>query len=709
MGGASAVPLMSADSIDVTTEAPLLGPGVSLERRVDVEDVVIRIAADAGASMNLAFWEELRVACQYDGVTQRTRWMALPLAVEEARRKWREAPSGDGGEGDSSIDLAYSSFNNMSYAVQFTAEDAGHSLSGSSESRSPGADPSLVRTVKPKKIHQFEFVVEAQNKQRVFSASGGLTGDVAPTSGNMEAISAVCNKGVAKMSAWKKSVFSKLGGSLNSKEDPKRKSAAAHLDNSAEIKGDAPPAPDGVVEGSYTTVVQSIDVSEAYNAPGGKKRFSMEVVPTSNKTPGVGAGTPLSIAFTVAVHYGETKAAERSFYDFVILADQFVLDLSNAEKALPLSKDDSSVVKPITAYAFGYSSNTAPNANAVKAMSRVVPVTEIFHSGMPEGEGAVRLIDFDRLQTQSDEHLRTLEDYKALPTSCCIVSGPHGLSPLYRPLLGHRVVCVSRFKTSTDGLCKPSFKCQLAVSLKRYSDASVAGKSGAPHEMEEEVAAPINLAALLNQEYLPQRVRTLRFSLGEVMYLRLRRACFVHPEKYGAPLVGPFDYCSDAPPPRPAEPNPPVPSTVSNPPAAAVESSDDESPPSVPQEQTPTAPTATSSSASSFHGEVEESHDPPAAVEQRSVHADVADLASAWGRAAGGDGVSPAFEFTAATPNPFFSEAATTDGGADAATTTATPGKEEAVPNDSDTFIWDEIHGADGAQAPAAFEITPLA
>ncbi|KAK7196861.1 hypothetical protein NESM_000627200 [Novymonas esmeraldas] len=539
---------MDAGSGSTPAEAPLHAAGEQFRCRVDVEDVVISVAGDAASITTGLFWEELRVVCKFNGITQRTRWLTLPAAIEEAKRELQHTSAPTQGL----LPLPYTDFNNLSYEVMFTAEEAARG--GDAAGGPAGAAP--VRAVKPKRFHRMEFEVEAQNKHRLYSSSGGQTGDRAPTSGNMEVISASLNKGAAKVSAWTRSVFSKLGSSSSggsshgggSGHDSRQQNAAALATLGGAHTGATAPAPphtgaaaadDRVHEGTYVTVVKDIDASDAYNAAGGRQRFCLVVKPDSQKMPETGTGTPITIAFTLVAHFGQEKCVQRDFRDFVIVADQFVLDFSDAATELPPAdpKEERAQPRSIVGYSFGYTANTSSASYTLEASSQTVPVAAALASDAPDGAAMVRVIDFDRLHREEDERKRCAEDYKALPTSCCIVSEATTRLPACRPQLGNRVVCVSRFKTSPDGLCKPSFKCQFAVSLVRYY--------GTYGESTREVGPPINLAALLNQEALPQRVRVIKFSLGEIMYLRLRRFCFANPALLGAPLLMPYDYNND--------------------------------------------------------------------------------------------------------------------------------------------------------------------
>ncbi|KPA73448.1 hypothetical protein ABB37_09888 [Leptomonas pyrrhocoris] len=530
-------------------KAPPHAPGERFRCRVDVEDICVSVEGNAASSTTALFWEEARVACRFNGGTQRTRWIALQPAMDEVKRELQAAAPGGDLTGAAApqtgglLALPYTALNTMSYEVEFTA--------------AAPDDPAVasVTTVKSKRFHTMEFAVEAQNLHRVYSAVGGATGDRAPTSGNMEVISASLNKKAAKVSAWTRSVFSKLGsgiggsgGSGERKDESgarqrhhhsslkeQNEAAVANMSDHPVASVPAPGVGDTTVhEGIYATVVKSIDVSEAYNRPGGRQYYCLVVKPESRKLPEAGVGTPIAVSFSVVVHYGHSASVPRSFHNFAIVVDQFVLDYSEAARVLPPDpKSDDAEPRPITGYAFGYTANTAANPNAMEVVSRPVPVAPTDAAG-GGGEAALRVVDFDRLHNEVDERKRTPADYRALPTSCCVVSGSTGSQPANRPRLGNRVVCVSRFKTSPDGLCKPSFKCQFVVSLVRFY--------GASDQSVRESAAPINLAALMNQEILPQRIRTVRFELGEMMYLRLRRFSFAEPEVLRAPLLLPYDY-----------------------------------------------------------------------------------------------------------------------------------------------------------------------
>ncbi|KPI86013.1 hypothetical protein ABL78_4916 [Leptomonas seymouri] len=522
---------------------PPRAPGERFHCRIDVEDICISVEGNATSSTTALFWEEVRVACRFNGISQHTRWMALQLAMDEAKKELQAASSGGDVSGAAApqtgglLALPYTAFNNMSYEVEFTAVTPD--------------DPAVmsVKTVKPKRFHLMEFEVEAQNLHRVYSAVGGSTGDRAPTSGNMEVISASLNKKAAKVSAWTRSIFSKLGSS-EKKEDSvaphhshssmKERNEAAIANLSDRIVASAPTTAIGdakVHEGIYAAVMKHIDVSEAYNRPGGRQCYCLVVKPESRKLPEVGVGTPLAISFTVVAHYGYTASVPRNYHNFAIVVDQFVLDYSGAARVLPPDpKDSNQAPRIITGYAFGYTANTTGNPNAMDVTSNPVPVNTAPMGAAGGGDGgtAMCVVDFDRLHKEGDERKRTPEDYKAWPTSCCVVSGSMGNPPTNRARLGNRVLCVSRFKTSPDGLCKPSFKCQFAISLVRFYGAS--GQSVC------ETAAPINLAALMNEEMLPQRIRTVKFELGEIMFLRLRRFSFAEPELLRAPLLLPYDY-----------------------------------------------------------------------------------------------------------------------------------------------------------------------
>lgn len=521
------------------TRAPPHARGERFQCRVDVEDICISVEGSVTSSTTALFWEEARVACRFNGITQRTRWIALQPAMDEVKRELQAAAAGDDVDGAAApqtgglLALAYTPFNNMSYEVEFTAEEPEDAAAAS------------VTTVKPKRIHLMEFVVEAQNMHRVYSATGGQLGDRAPTSGNMEVISASLNKKAAKVSAWTRSIFSKLGSSDKKEEEAhhhhgqsskeRNEAAMASLsDHTATPNAGGPHAAAlgdvTVHEGNYETVAKHIDVSEAYNRPGGRQYYCLVVKPESRKLPGAGVGTPITISFSVVAHYGEKASVPRNYHNYAIVVDQFVLDYSDAARMLPPDpKDNSEQPRPIVGYAFGYTANTSSSPYAMEAASKMVPVVK-------DGgeEGAIRVVDFDRLHRELDERKRTPEDFLALPTSCCVVSGSTGEKPANKPRLGNRVVCVSRFKTSPDGLCKPSFKCQFTVSLVRFFGD---GGNGV-----REAAAPINLAALLNEEALPQRIRAVKFELGEVMYMRLRRFSFAEPEVLRSPLLMPYDY-----------------------------------------------------------------------------------------------------------------------------------------------------------------------
>lgn len=560
----SGSPSAAAAATAGSAGAPPHAPGERFHCRIDVENVCISVEGDATSSTTTLFWEEARVACKFNGVTQRTRWMALQPAMEEAKKELQTA-AGDDVTGVAApqtgglLALPYTAFNNLSYEVEFTAEAP--------------ADPAVtaVRTVKPKRFHLMELEVEAQNLHRVYSAVGGQTGDRAPTSGNMEVISASLNKKAAKVSAWTRSVFSRLGGSGEKKDEPSSRYTHHHSRGSSKEQNEAAmagltdhtvsssPAPalddTTVREGVYQTVMKHIDVSEAYNRPSGRQVYCLVVKPESRKLPESGVGTPITISFAIVAHYGYTASVPRSFHNFAVVIDQFVLDYSEAARVLPPnSKDEAEQPRPITGYAFGYTANTAKNPYALEVVSKPVPVVTAATAAGDNGEGAVRVIDFDRLHSEGDERKRTPEDYRALPTSCVVVSGSMGSQPTNQPRLGNRVVLVSRFKTSPDGLCKPSFKCQFVVSLVRFY-----GDDGAS---AREAAAPINLAALMNEEMVPQRIRAVKFELGEVMYLRLRRFSFAEPEVLRAPLLLPYDYDNSnvqlpAPPPTSQQSLPP--------------------------------------------------------------------------------------------------------------------------------------------------------
>jgi hypothetical protein len=567
---------MSAPS--TATLPPPHAPGERFHCRIDVEDICLSVEGDANSTTTALFWEEARVACSFNGVTQRTRWMALQPAMDEVKKELQTvADSSDGAAAQTGglLALPFSAFSNLSYEVEFTAAAATD-------------DPSVtaVATVKPKRFHTMTFVVETQNLHRVYSASGGQTGDRAPTSGNMEVISASLNKKAAKVSAWTRNVFAKLSGSSDKKgghaahnddhHQQQQRNEAAIASLSDHVANPQPPPASTTMttaaaavalgdttvrEGTYLTMVKSIDASEAYNRLGGRQCYCLVVKPELHKLPASGVGIPITLSFTIVAHYGCTASVPRNFHNFAVVIDQFVLDYSEAATALPPDpKEEGGQPRLITGYAFGFTANTAAHPNGLEFASKVMPVTSnpvpgTAHAGEGGGEAALRVIDFERLHKQPDERQRTAEDYKNLPTSCVVVSGSTGSQPANQPRLGNRVVCVSRFKTSPDGLCKPSFKCQFELSLVRlYGSGGGRGVGGV-----REAASPIDLAALLNQETMQQRIRTVKFQLGEVMYLRLRLFCFDEPAVLRAPLLMPYDYhdsnvdfCA-SPPSRPAQ------------------------------------------------------------------------------------------------------------------------------------------------------------
>ncbi|CAD2222704.1 hypothetical protein AGDE_15267 [Angomonas deanei] len=422
------------------------------------------------------------------------------------------------------VPLPFTSLNDCSFLVEFqTVGD---------DDSSPHSN-----VVRPKKVHLLQLNVDTNNEDGVFSTTGGSAGEAKATSSSAEAIGAAYHKSTAKLSAWAKGAFRRLG---NDGTDRKEKDKAAQQAAFAQFIQKESASTDKIVpKGAYKTVVSGVDFSEAYNAPGGRKQFHIVLQKDGHSLPSSGEGVPVFLTFTVVAHFDEPKPklTPRNFHNFAIVVDQMVLNLSEAEKEMPAESEEkgglfnkrtvTGAPRPVVGYGYGLTSNTF-HKTACMAKSVVVPSNDATHH---EGT-TVSSIDFASLHNKDERHI-TKEDYERLPTSCCIVSS--GCHNANQERVGARFVCVSRFKTNHDGLCKPSLKCQLTFSIFRKL---------ASGEIEEEAAtsAAISLADVLNDEQYPQRIREIHFSLGEILYFRLQRYCFVDSQKNKAPLLMPFDY-----------------------------------------------------------------------------------------------------------------------------------------------------------------------
>ncbi|ORC93394.1 uncharacterized protein TM35_000012710 [Trypanosoma theileri] len=535
---------------------------------VTVEDISVSLTAAATPSIVTSYWDEIRVVMRRDGVTQCTRWLSPSMAFHHvcntttttAGNSVNTIPSekGDGitsepqsllSQSQPTLDVQWSSINTVGFNVHFRyllGQSVDHSLD-------PGYQRAVYSSnikyldayntdtadrvrpkVSPKTIHPFIFTVECRKKEKVLDPARAQDGEQRPTSASMEAFAAYYAKSKSKMSAFLKKVSAKLSvDSTHEKDGVEKKNSGERPQKQDHYETSEVPFAVYVCTSTSNSNSNStssgIDPSEAYNALGGQKRFSLPLHSTSSHIPSDAKCVPVMLHFTMRAHLKEssplTTIPLRNYHDMVILVDQVLIDVMNA-KGSRVTKNDL-VPKIVESYAFGFTSNTAyTNELSFRSPFLKPPPIRVGE------DGGVRPVDFSLLHPSQDEHLLTALDIAKNPTSICIVSSECKNGNKKR--IGNRAVSISRFKTARDGLCKPSYKSQLVMALiRRFTTGEV--------EVEK-CANPIDLASIINQEYYFDGVRQLEFSLGEYMSFRIRRRCFKDAERYRSELLMPFDY-----------------------------------------------------------------------------------------------------------------------------------------------------------------------
>ncbi|KEG14736.1 hypothetical protein DQ04_00321050 [Trypanosoma grayi] len=518
---------------------------------VTLEDIGVSLASSSTSPscVETSCWDEMRVVFTRNGVTQRTRWLSPVLAMRHSRSQ-DDNKSGLEAEASSvtpGVTKAHwSPINAAAFTVHFKQMDKeidhsldpgyerpvySHNLKYLDSYNMDNVDRNRVKVCR-KTIHPFLFSVECRNFRKKASSTGAEGGDRHPTSASVEAVSAYYARGASMVSTIMKKAAVKLGtvsaDGFNKHAKGQEPHQNAHKganhssSSSSSINNNSGKAPSAL----YVCDGHGVDPSEAYNAPGGRQRISLQLYPASCEQPETEAGVPLVLHLTIVAHFTEPALpALRDFHSMSVLLDQVVLDVTNAQQGP--TPTNATVSRKAEAYGFGFTSNIS-YSKELRCRSPLVAPPPI-----REGEeGGLRLIDFTSLHPSQNERELTASDFEKNPTSACIVSSMCKIANPKR--IGNRVVLVSRFKTSHDGLCKPSYKCQLVMALlRRYNTGEVE---------EERCEYPVDLASILNQEFYPDKVRHMVFSQGEYMSFRLRRRCFAEPERYRSELLMPYDY-----------------------------------------------------------------------------------------------------------------------------------------------------------------------
>lgn len=481
----------------------------------------------------------MRVVIERAGETQYTRWLSPYFALGDVSDLYlkKEVIAADTKEEEQisdTLELRWSSINTAGFIVffRYLAKEVDHSLQleyyrAMNSSNLKYFDLHEVDLaecdrpkVAPKLVHPFVLSVECRKLPQNCSAFEGEKSDIKQVDASLEKVFAYYTKGMSMVSTLFKGIVKK--NSVDTKEDN-------HLEHGTNDSSKINRNNDFVVSDLSSCLYISdtaIDPSEAYNAVGGKHRFSLRLRPSKAENIGRKEGVPIVLNFTMVAHFKEAiNLPIRDFHSMVILLDQIVLDVTNAQKSV--NNEGNLESKTVEAYAIGLTSDISRTTEYCIQTPFMAP-----RNTSAIEEDKLMLVDFYLLHPTQNERELTELDMKSNPTSFCIVSSE--CKTLNKKRIGNRAIMVSRFKTADDGVCKSSYKCQLHFGLLRcYNNGEI--------EIDR-CTRPIDISQIINQEHYFDKTSTIVFSHGECMNFRLRRRCFVRPEHHSCELLMPFDY-----------------------------------------------------------------------------------------------------------------------------------------------------------------------